>query len=53
MLPPDNKPKRPWSGFGTLIIIVVAILVAYFVVLPIGEQVRGIFQTLTNALGGK
>jgi hypothetical protein len=49
----NDKPKRPWSGFGTLVIIIVAILVAYFVVLPMGQQVRGVFQTLTNAFGGR
>jgi hypothetical protein len=50
---PYEKPKRPWSGFGYLIIIVVAVLAAYFVILPIGQQVGGVFQTLTHALGGK
>lgn len=53
MASPYDKPKRPWSGFGYLIIIVLVILTAYFVVLPIGQQVRGVFQTVTNAFGGK
>jgi hypothetical protein len=50
---PDDKSKRPWGGFGYLILVVIAILVAYFIVLPIGRQVGDVFQTLTNALQGK
>jgi hypothetical protein len=50
---PYEKPKRPWSGFGYLILVVIAVLAAYFVVLPMGQQVRGVFQTLTNAFGGR
>ena len=51
--PEPKKPKRPWGGFGWLIIIVIAILVAYFVLLPIGQEIRGVFQTLTDAFQGK
>jgi len=52
-VPPDPKEKKPWGGFGYLIIVVLAILAAYFIVLPIGLEVRGVFQKLTNALQGK
>ncbi len=51
--PNDPKQKKSWGGFGYLILIVIAILVAYFVVLPLGLQVRQTFQTLDNAVGGK
>jgi len=44
-----DKPKKPWGGFGSLILIVLAILVAWFIVLPIGQQIAHVFQTLTNA----
>jgi len=49
----EPKNKRPWGGFGYLIIVVLAILVAYFVILPIGQEVRGVFQKLTDAFQGK
>ena len=48
-----DKPKGPWGGFGYMILAVLAILVAYFIVLPIGEQIRGVFQQLTDAFSGK
>ena len=48
-----DKPQRPWSGFGYLIIVVIAILVAYFIVLPIGQQIMGVFQEITDAFQGK
>jgi hypothetical protein len=48
-LPPEKKPKGPWSGFGTVVVIVIAVLVAYFIVLPIGQQVASVFQRLTTA----
>lgn len=44
-----DKSKRPWSGFGYLVISVIAILVAYYIVLPIGQQVVGVFQRLVEA----
>jgi hypothetical protein len=50
---PDKKPKRSWGGFGYLILVVIAVLVAYFIVLPIGQQIAGTFQTLTNAFQRK
>jgi len=48
-----DKSKRPWGGFGYLILVVLAVLVAWFIVLPIGQQIAGVFQTLTNAFQGK
>jgi len=53
MLPQEKKPKQPWGGFGYVIVVTIAILVAYFVVLPIGQQIQAVFQELTNALQGK
>jgi len=48
-----DKSKRPWGGFGYLILVVLAILVAYFIVLPIGQQIHDVFQQLTNAFSGR
>jgi ABC-type transporter Mla subunit MlaD len=48
-----DKNKRPWGGFGYLVIVVIAILVAWFLVLPVGMEIRDTFQQLTNALSGK
>ncbi len=48
---PEKKPKRPWSGLGFVIICVIAILVGYFIVLPVGLEIRHVFETLTNAFG--
>jgi hypothetical protein len=45
----DDKPKRPWSGFGYLVLVVIAILVAYFIVLPVGLKIRGVFQSMNDA----
>lgn len=52
-MPLDPKDKKPWSGFGFLIIVVLAVLVAYFIVLPVGQEVRSVFQKLTTAFRGK
>lgn len=49
----DGKNKRPWGGFGYLIVVVIAVLAAWFILRPIGLQVRDVFQRLTNALGGR
>lgn len=51
-LMPEDKPKRPWSGFAYLVIVVIAILIAYFLVYPVGQMIRNVFLTLTHALGG-
>ena len=46
----DNpKRKRPWSPWQYLVLVVVAILIAVFVVRPIGLQITSVFQTLTDA----
>jgi len=44
-----DKPKKPWGGFGYLVLVVISVLVAYFLVLPIGREVAGVFQRLTDA----
>jgi len=49
----QDKNKRPWGGLGYLILVVIAILVGWFVVLPVGMEIRDTFQKLTNALSGK
>ncbi len=48
-IPGKNKLKRPWGGFGYLILVVLAVLVAWFLVLPVGRQVASVFQRLTDA----
>jgi hypothetical protein len=46
----DNpRRKRPWSPWQYLVLAVVAILIAVFVVRPIGLQIVGVFQRLTDA----
>jgi len=45
----EGQPKRPWSGWIYLIMIVVAGVGAYYLVLPMGEAVRSIFQRLIDA----
>jgi len=47
----DPQNKRP--GIGYFILVVLAILVAIFIVLPVGLQVRGVFQKLDTALQRK
>jgi len=49
----DHKQKRPWGGFGYLILVVIVILVGYFIVLPVGREVSSVFQRMSDALGGK
>jgi hypothetical protein len=45
----DPKPKRPWSPFQYIVLIVIAILIAVFVVRPIGLEITGVFQRLIDA----
>jgi hypothetical protein len=44
-----GQPKRPWGGFSSLLLAVLAVLVAWFIVRPIGLEVAGVFQRLTDA----
>lgn len=46
---PKDKPKKSWGGFGYLVLVIISILVAYFIVLPIGQEVASVFQRLTDA----
>lgn len=46
---PKNKPKRPWGGFGYVLLVTIAILVAYFIILPVGQEIASVFQRLTSA----
>ena len=43
------KAKRRWGSMGYIILIIIAVLIAVCVVLPLGEQVRSVFQRLTDA----
>jgi hypothetical protein len=47
----DDEPnrKRPWSPWQYIVLIVIAILLAVFVIRPIGLQIAGVFQRLTDA----
>ena len=49
----EHKLKRHWSGYGQVVLIVMAILIGYFVLLPVVERICEVFQTITRALGGK
>jgi hypothetical protein len=46
-----NRPRR-WGTKGYLVLIVLAIIIACAVLIPLGAQVRGVFQKLSDALGG-
>lgn len=46
---PHSKPKKSWGGFGTVIIIVLSILFAWFIVRPLGQEVHDILQRVSNA----
>ena len=43
------KAKRRWGSAGYIVLIIIAVLIAICVVLPLGEQVRSVFQRLTDA----
>jgi hypothetical protein len=47
----ENEPsrKRPRSPWQYIVLIVIAILIAVFVIRPIGLQITGVFQRLTDA----
>ena len=49
----SDKPKRPWSGFAYLVLVILAILAAWFFVRPFGLEVRDVFQRLNDAFQGK
>ena len=53
MDPDPWKPKRRWGSAGYLVLIVVAILVAVFILRPLGQALTAPFWQITNALGGK
>jgi hypothetical protein len=42
-------PKRPRSPVGYIVLVVIAVLIAVFVIRPIGQQIAGVFQSLTDA----
>jgi len=48
-----NQPKRPWGGFGTLVVIIIAFFVGYYLLLPVGQKVASVFQTLTDAFSNR
>jgi hypothetical protein len=45
----DPTPKSPWSPWQYIVLVVIAILIAVFVVRPIGLEIPGVFQRLTDA----
>ncbi len=47
----DDQPqrKRPWSPWQYVILAVVAILIAVFVLRPVGLEITSVFQRLTDA----
>jgi hypothetical protein len=51
----DDEPrrKRPWQPWQYITLIVLAILVAVFVLRPLGQQVVNPFSAITSALSGQ
>jgi hypothetical protein len=47
--PVDPKPKRPWTPWQYIVLVFIAILIAVFAVRPIGLEIVGVFQRLTDA----
>ena len=47
----SDKPRGPGSGY--LIIVVIAIIVAWFFIRPLGQQVHDILQSLVGAFGNR
>jgi hypothetical protein len=45
----EPKPKRPWSPWQYVALIVLAMLFAALVLRPIAVQITSVFQTLTDA----
>jgi len=45
----EDKPKHPWSPWQYIVLVVIAMLIAVFVVRPIGLEIAGVFQRLTDA----
>jgi hypothetical protein len=45
-----DKPRGP--GYGYLFVVAIAILVAWFVLRPMGLQIRHVFETLVDAFSG-
>jgi Flp pilus assembly pilin Flp len=45
----EFKPPRPKNQLGYIVIVAIVALVAVFFLQPMGQQIAGIFQTLTDA----
>ena len=45
----EPKRKRPWSPWQYLTLIVIAIVMGVFVIRPVGLEIAGVFQRLTDA----
>ncbi len=43
------RRKRPWSPWQYLTLVVIAILIAVFVLRPVGLEIMGVFQRLPDA----
>ena len=52
---PNEFPRRksPWSPWQYLTLAVIAILIAVFVIRPVGLQITSVFQTLTDAFANQ
>jgi len=49
----EPRPKRPWQPWQYITLIVLAILVAVFVLRPVGTMLLSPFQAITGALSGQ
>jgi hypothetical protein len=45
----EPKRKRPWNPWQYIILAVIAILIAVFMLRPIGVEITSVFQRLTDA----
>ena len=49
----DPKSKRRWGSTGYIVLIVLAILIAVFIIRPLGQGLVNPFQSITSALSGQ
>jgi len=49
----DPKFKRRWGSTGYIVLIVIAVLLAVFILRPLGQGLTNPFQAITTALSGQ
>jgi hypothetical protein len=48
-----KRQKRRWGSVGYIVLIVIAILIAVFVLRPLSQGAMSPFQAITSALSGQ